>query len=102
LKYKSQQKAFINERRNHKNLRLGGTSSQIEFCKEIPHLTRKDKKEIDINPLWTKKSVSPVRFQDSHSRIFIDGNVKWDPTRANYLRGQEKRAVPYGIIEHFE
>jgi hypothetical protein len=49
-------------------------------------------------PEWKSKRVSPVRFLDSHSNMFVPAEANINPLRASKLRFEEKRDRPYNII----
>jgi hypothetical protein len=62
-------------------LKFGGVTNQVQFARPdiIPQDNNKidpriqgriQTKVVDIGADWTTKKISPVRFQDTHSRIF--------------------------------
>ncbi|TNV82467.1 hypothetical protein FGO68_gene39 [Halteria grandinella] len=62
-----------------KMLKFGGVTNQVHFARpEEPSKNdprsqlqgRVQSKVIDIDPDWTTKKISPVRFHDTHSRVF--------------------------------
>lgn len=81
-------------------VKSGEVSSQIDFARsgQFNETRRDDHRVVEMYPDWKSKKVSPVRFMDTHSDIFVPLNTKVNPLRASKLRLEEKRDRPFNII----
>jgi hypothetical protein len=51
-----------------------------------------------VNANWKSKRVSPVRFEDTNTTLFVHQDVKQNPFRTAKLILEEQRDRPYNII----